>query len=76
MELRVHIPTTWPAWRYCLKHPRSFIIGTYGFRRYKKIRYSALIWASKFHREQMAHEATRDKLIDAQKQLSKLKRGQ
>ena len=74
MEIRIRIPTSLSALRYMFKNPKSVIIGIYNRKRYQKIRYSMMIWASKFHKEELAHELTRQKLIEARKELSALKR--
>lgn len=34
MEIRLWIPFNLSGWKYCLKHPKSFVIGIYSYKRF------------------------------------------
>lgn len=65
MELRIHIPESWPAWRYCFKNPRYFLIGKYGFKEWREERIKHIGLVHELDMEKRAHSVTRTKLADA-----------
>ena len=75
MEIRLRMPDTLAGWRYCLRHPRSFIIGRYGYKKF--IRQRDIMMAAINKRDEMEEKyiKTRNELIEVRKELSKLKRG-
>jgi hypothetical protein len=74
MEIRIWLPDTLAGWRYCIKNPRSFIIGRYSYAKFIKQRDIMMAAQRRANRaeEKLAHANA--KLIAARKELSALKR--
>ena len=74
MEIRIWLPDTLAGWRYCLRHPKYFIIGRYGYAKF--IRQRDIMFAAKARARKAEEEKSvlRERLIKAQKELSRLKR--
>jgi hypothetical protein len=74
MEIRIWLPDTLAGWHYCLRHPRSFIIGRYGFKtfiRQRDIMTSAIKQRNDW---ELKYRKTLSDLIEVRKELSELKR--
>lgn len=74
MEIRIWLPDTVAGWRYCLKHPASFIIGTYGFKQFVEQRTIMMDAISRANDIDIKYRQTVAKLADARKEISDLKR--
>jgi hypothetical protein len=73
-EIRIHIPDTLAGLRYCLRHPKAFLIGRYGYRKFIKqrdIMFAAIRRADEAEQKLKVISA---KLKDTSIELSKLKR--
>ena len=74
MEIRIWLPDTLAGWRYCIRHPRSFIIGRYGYSKFIRQR-DIMMAAQRKQREwEEKYKKTLSELIEVRKELSKLKR--
>lgn len=65
MEIRIWLPESWSAFRYMVRHPRSWIIGAYGFDRWNEEH-------QRFMRERSQRQAAERKLDTANQKLKKL----
>lgn len=74
MEIRIWLPESWSAVKYMLRHPRSFVIGGYGYQRWLLEHQEAIEWRSKAmeYKDQLAEK--NERLRELGKQLSELKR--
>lgn len=76
MEIRFWIPENLSAWRYCLRHPRSFAIGLYGFNRWRKEHEAMLAARAESYAKDAKIEQLTNRLATVGKELSALKRQQ
>lgn len=74
MEIRIWLPDTLAGWRYCLRHPKSFIIGRYGFKAFIRQRDMILSLAKQRNDLQEKVVKITTELIEVRKELSALKR--
>ena len=74
MEIRIWLPESWSAVKYMLRHPCSFVIGTYGFHRWELEHQDMMAWRSKALEYQGQLAEKNDRLRELGKQLSELKR--
>jgi hypothetical protein len=74
MEIRIHVPDTLAGWRYCLRHPRSFIIGRYGFKTFIRQRDIMMSAIKQRNDWELKYRKTLSDLIEVRKELSELKR--
>lgn len=74
MEIRLWIPDVWSGWRYCLRHPRSFLIGAYGFDRWFKTHQDLIKWRGEAERANVRISILNEKLAERGRELSQLKR--
>ena len=74
MEIRLHLPDTIAGWRYCLRNPRSFITGTYGYKQFIEQRDIMLKAISQRNEWEIKYRQTVADLITVRKELSALKR--
>jgi hypothetical protein len=74
MEIRIWLPDTLAGWRYCLRHPRSFIIGRYGFKTFIRQRDIMMSAIKQRNDWELKYRKTLSDLIEVRKELSELKR--
>lgn len=74
MEIRIHLPDTLAGWRYCLRHPKYFIIGRYGYKAFIRQRDMILSLAKQRNDLQEKNAKMKSELIQVRKELSALKR--
>jgi hypothetical protein len=74
MELRIWVPESISAWRYCLRHPRSFLVGAYGFTRWRETHQQMLAARADVVRRDAKIAQLTDRLAQVSKELSTLKR--
>jgi hypothetical protein len=74
MEIRIRLPDTLAGWRYCLRHPRSFVVGRYGYEEFIRQRDIMMSSIRKRNEWEMKYRQTLNDLIDVRKELSALKR--
>lgn len=74
MEIRIHVPDTLAGWRYCLRHPRSFIIGRYGYKTFIRQRDIMMNAVKQRNDWELKYRKTLADLIEVRKELSDLKR--
>lgn len=72
--IRVWVPDTWVGWKYCFQHPKSFIIGVYGFRRFIEQRDAILEQRSEITHLREKLRAANEKMRELGMQLSAAKR--
>jgi hypothetical protein len=74
MEIRVWLPDTLAGWRYCLRHPRSFIAGRYGYKAFIRQRDIMMSAIKQRNDIELKYSKTLADLIAVRKELSELKR--
>lgn len=74
MEIRIRIPDSLSSLRYLLRNPKSFIKGIYTFDDYIREYRKRMFLEANLQTEISKHQITRNKLIEANKELSQLKR--
>ena len=74
MEIRLWLPDTLSGWKYCLRHPRCFVIGRYGFKKFIKQRDIMFAALKKSQDAEDKYNKTLGLLIEARKELSTLKK--
>ena len=75
MEIRIWLPENWAALRYMIKHPRSFVIGVYGEKRWQETHRQYLAERSKVLALEDQMRLKNQKLKTLGKELSAYKRG-
>ena len=74
MEIRIWLPESWPAWRYMLRNPSSFVIGAYGFKRWYIEHQLNMSLRSEISKKDQQLREKNEKIRELGKQLSELKR--
>lgn len=74
MEIRLWLPDTLSGWKYCLRHPKYFVIGRYGFKKFIKQRDIMLSAVRKSQEAEAKYKKTLGLLIEARKEISTLKK--
>lgn len=74
MEIRIWIPESWSALRYMIRHPKSWIIGAYGFERWQEEHQRFMSEQSKRRKLEDKIKLQGKKLAEVSKELSVYKR--
>jgi hypothetical protein len=74
MEIRIWLPDTLAGWRYCVRHPRSFIVGRYGYKAFIRQRDIMMNAIKQRNDIELKYRKTLADLIEVRKELSELKR--
>ncbi len=76
MEIRIRIPDTLAGWRYILRHPRSLVVGRYGYKEFIRQRDIMMNAIKQRNEWEVKYRQTLANLITVRKELSELKRKQ
>lgn len=74
MEIRIWLPESWSAVKYMLRHPRSFVIGGYGYQRWLLEHQEAMELRSEVNSLKAQLDEKNERLKELGKQLSEFKR--
>jgi hypothetical protein len=74
MEIRIRLPDTLASWKYMLRHPKSFIIGRYGYKSFIKQRDIMHKAIQQRNDWEIKYRQTLADLIEVRKELSDIKR--
>jgi hypothetical protein len=75
MEIRIWLPESWSAFWYMIRHPRSWVIGRYGFDRWTEEHQHRLAEITKRRDAEDKLQAANQKLAELGRELSAYKRG-